>query len=106
MTYLEPWLNSGKLKCSENHLDLISQIDNYPYVQNDDLIEALREAVYHSFPSDGSPDDRNEFDKLDEKLKEILQTNKEKALDRLKSSAETNPEFGRWSETEPLFQKM
>lgn len=52
LTALVPIINSGKLKVLADHKDLIEQIEKYPYVAYDDLLDALLEAVTHSWASD------------------------------------------------------
>jgi hypothetical protein len=63
MTALIPWIKSGRLKIHPSMTDLKEQIEGYPHVRWDDLIEALREAVVESFPSDKID---NSLDAMDE----------------------------------------
>ena len=98
MTSLIPWIKSGKLKIHPSMTELKEQIEGYPHVRWDDLIEALRDAVYNSYPSD----------KIDASLDEMdnVATSIKSHIARIKALRDENAEramgndflddYGRW----------
>ena len=92
LSYLTPFMKSGKLKVSPTMTELIDQIENYPFVRFDDLLDALYEAVFNSNAS-------NQKQKTPEELEEEEKEKIWQALcERLgMGKKRTDDEWGKWN---------
>lgn len=104
LTALTPLIKSGKLKVLESQTELIKQIENYPYVNYDDILDALLEAVNHSYPSDKLDAGLEGMEKMNyeqqaafEALRDKLEAQRTQREESEMAMNGDLPEFGRWN---------
>ena len=105
MNSLVPWMKAGKIRLAKHMTALADQVIAYPHVVNDDLIETLRDAVVHSFPSDKDDVKLSELDEANRKLKEFLDNWRDKVQAKSNSSQAGGNMFGKWEQEQRLSEQ-
>lgn len=98
MNAIVPWMKAGKIRLGRHMKDLIDQLTAYPHTVYDDLIESLRDAVMHSFPSDKEDAKVDEMDEANRKLREFLDNWKDKIKGQGQKPQGEQTQFGRWEQ--------
>lgn len=96
---LQSWIKSGKLMVAENMKELIADIENFPFIRNDDLLDSLLLAVEKSFPSDRADSAMEDMESTGQQITEYLKQWREKIEEYQTSMASgESQEFGKWQQ--------
>jgi hypothetical protein len=97
---LQIWIKSGKLLIRDDMNELSEDIENFPFVRNDDLLDSLLLAVIHSFPSDKSDSALEDMEETGQAIMEYLKRYRDRIEEHQAANQRTEEmgNFGKWDE--------